>query len=60
MGTVPEAPASITAEGTTPHTQNQAHPTVYELMARVMGDVRNVSKNGQNKAQNYSFRGYLG
>lgn len=53
----PEAPAGTMAEGTTQHTQNQAHPSIYELMARVMGDVRNVGKNGQNKSQNYSFRG---
>jgi hypothetical protein len=52
-----EAPASHTAEGPTSHTQNQAQPTVHELMARVMRDVRNVGKNGENKSQNYMFRG---
>ncbi|MGV9278144.1 ERF family protein [Streptomyces griseosporeus] len=52
-----EAPAGMTAEGQTSHTQNQAAPSVYELMARVMRDVRNVGKNGENKSQNYNFRG---
>jgi hypothetical protein len=52
-----EAPASTTAEGPTSHTQNQDQPTVYELMARVMRDVRNVGKDGRNESQNYNFRG---
>jgi hypothetical protein len=52
-----EAPASTKAEGPTSHTQNQAEPTVYELMARVMRDVRNVGKDGRNESQNYNFRG---
>jgi hypothetical protein len=52
-----EAPASSTAEAQTSHTQNQYQPTVHELMARVMRDVRNIGKNGRNESQNYSFRG---
>jgi hypothetical protein len=53
-----EAPAtSTTAEGPTQHTQNQAAPSVYELMTLVMRDVRNVGKNGENKSQDYKFRG---
>lgn len=57
MATAVEAPASVTAEGQTSHTQNQAQPSVYQLMALVMRDVRNVGKNGRNNSQNYSFRG---
>jgi hypothetical protein len=52
-----EAPASVTAEGPTSHTQNQAAPSVYELMSRVMRDVRDVGKNGKNDSQGYKFRG---
>ena len=52
-----EAPASATAEGPTSHIQNQPGPTVYELMTLVMRDVRNVGKNGENKSQDYKFRG---
>lgn len=52
-----EAPASTTAEGPTQHIQNQAAPSVHELMSRVMRDVRDVGKNGENKSQNYKFRG---
>ncbi|MEU8469625.1 ERF family protein [Streptomyces sp. NPDC029006] len=52
-----EAPASTTAEGPTSHTQNQAEPTIYQLMALVMRDVRNVGKEGFNDHQKYSFRG---
>ncbi|MET8571815.1 ERF family protein [Streptomyces sp. NPDC004783] len=52
-----EAPAGTMAEGQTSHTQNQGQPTVHELMARVMRDVRNIGKNGRNESQNYSFRG---
>lgn len=57
MATAAEALAGTMAEGPTSHTQNQAEPTVYELMARVMRDVRNVGKNGENKSQDYMFRG---
>lgn len=57
MASAIEAPASTTAEGQTSHTQNQAAPSVYELMSRVMRDVRDVGKNGENKSQNYKFRG---
>ncbi|MFD8384267.1 ERF family protein [Streptomyces sp. NPDC059679] len=57
MADATEAPANPTAEGPTFHTQNQDQPSVYELMARVMRDVRNVGKNGRNDSQNYSFRG---
>ncbi|MFE9461615.1 ERF family protein [Streptomyces californicus] len=57
MATATEAPASVTAEGPTSHTQNQAVPTIYELMALVMRDVRDVGKNGENKHQGYKFRG---
>jgi hypothetical protein len=57
MATATEAPASTTAEGPTSHTQNQAHPSIYELMARVMNDVRDVGKNGFNDHQKYRFRG---
>ena len=57
MTDVAEAPASSTAEGQTSHTQNQAQPTIYELMALVMRDVRNVGKDGFNDHQKYSFRG---
>jgi hypothetical protein len=52
-----EAPATTQAEGPTSHTQNQAAPSVYELMALVMRDVRNVGKNGKNESQSYNFRG---
>ncbi|WP_331731619.1 ERF family protein (plasmid) [Streptomyces sp. NBC_01005] len=57
MATAVEAPASNTAEGPTSHTQNQARPTIYELMALVMRDVRDVGKNGFNDHQKYKFRG---
>lgn len=57
MAQAVEAPASTTAEGQTSHTQNQAAPTVYELMALVMRDVRDVGKNGENESQGYKFRG---
>jgi len=57
MATAAEAPAGSMAEGPTSHTQNQAVPSVYELMTLVMRDVRNVGKNGQNESQNYKFRG---
>lgn len=57
MATATEAPASTTAEGPTSHTQNQAGPTIYELMARVMSDVGNVGKNGFNTHHKYNFRG---
>ncbi|MGV9891647.1 ERF family protein [Streptomyces sp. NPDC003395] len=57
MASAIEAPASTTAEGQTSHTQNQSAPSVFELMSRVMRDVRNVGKNGENKSQNYNFRG---
>ncbi|MFF8910551.1 ERF family protein [Streptomyces olivaceoviridis] len=52
-----EAPASVTAEGPTSHTQNQGAPSVFELMSRVMRDVRDVGKNGKNDSQGYKFRG---
>ncbi|MFE7111732.1 ERF family protein [Streptomyces sp. NPDC057575] len=57
MATAVEAPASNTAEGPTSHTQNQAHPTIHQLMALVMRDVRDVGKNGFNDHQKYKFRG---
>lgn len=57
MATATEAPASITAEGPTSHTQNQPQPTIYQLMALVMRDVRDVGKNGFNDHQKYKFRG---
>src|SRR5690242_13934973 len=57
MASAIEAPAGTMAEGPTSHTQNQAAPSVFELMSRVMRDVRNVGKNGKNESQNYSFRG---
>src|ERR1044072_4282246 len=57
MANAIEAPAGVTAEGPTSHTQNQAEPSVYELMNRVMRDVRNVCKDGRNESQNYNFRG---
>ncbi|MEW1565801.1 ERF family protein [Streptomyces sp. NPDC093509] len=57
MATATEAPASTTAEGPTSHTQNQATPSIYQLMALVMNDVRDVGKNGENTHQNYKFRG---
>jgi len=57
MAQAVEAPASTTAEGPTSHTQNQGQPTIYELMARVMNDVRDVGKNGFNDHQKYKFRG---
>ena len=58
MAHAPEAPAQSTnAEGQTSHTPNQGEPTIYQLMALVMRDVRNVGKNGRNQSQNYSFRG---
>ena len=57
MAQAVEAPAGTMAEGPTSHTQNQDQPTVYELMTRVMRDVRNVGKDGFNTHQKYSFRG---
>jgi len=57
MATATEAPASTTAEGPTSHTQNQASPSVYQLMSLVMRDVRNVGKDGRNESQSYNFRG---
>ncbi|MFD8839764.1 ERF family protein [Streptomyces griseofuscus] len=57
MASAIEAPASTTAEGQTSHTLFQGAPSVYELMSRVMRDVRDVGKNGENKSQNYRFRG---
>jgi hypothetical protein len=58
MAQAVEAPATgTTAEGPTQHTQNQAAPSIYELMALVMNDVRDVGKNGFNDHQKYSFRG---
>ncbi|MGW3400287.1 ERF family protein [Streptomyces zhihengii] len=57
MAHATEAPASVTAEGQTSHTPNQAQDSVYVLMSRVMRDVKNVAKNGRNNSQNYSFRG---
>jgi hypothetical protein len=57
MAHATEAPAGTMAEGQTSHTLIQAAPTVYELMSRVMRDVRDVGKNGENKSQNYKFRG---
>ncbi|MFD7615736.1 ERF family protein [Streptomyces sp. NPDC059802] len=57
MATAVEAPASITAEGPTSHTQNQPQPTIHQLMALVMRDVRDVGKNGFNDHQKYKFRG---
>jgi hypothetical protein len=53
-----EAPAtSTTAEGPTQHTQNQDAPSIYQLMALVMNDVRDVGKNGFNAHHKYPFRG---
>lgn len=57
MAPATEAPVSTTAEGPTQHTQNQAHPSVYQLMSLVMRDVRNVGKDGRNESQSYNFRG---
>ncbi|MER6249409.1 ERF family protein [Streptomyces griseorubiginosus] len=57
MANAIEAPAEPMAEGPTSHTQNQAIPSIYELMARVMNDVRDVGKNGFNEHQKYKFRG---
>jgi hypothetical protein len=57
MAAAIEAPASTTAEGPTQHTQNQDQPSIYQLMALVMNDVRDVGKNGFNDHQKYSFRG---
>ncbi|MFJ3699463.1 ERF family protein [Streptomyces sp. NPDC090052] len=56
MATATEAPATM-AEGPTSHTQNQAQPTIHQLMALVMRDVRNVGKDGYNANMKYSFRG---
>jgi hypothetical protein len=56
MATAIEAPATM-AEGPTTHTQNQTEPSIYQLMALVMRDVRNVGKDGFNKGLKYSFRG---
>lgn len=57
MAKAVEAPASITAEGPTSHTQNQVLPSIYQLMALVMRDVKDVGKNGTNDHQGYKFRG---
>ncbi|MFJ5294522.1 ERF family protein [Streptomyces sp. NPDC088348] len=59
MATATEAPATM-AEGPTSHTQNRAHPTVHELMSRVMRSVRNLGKDGFNDHQKYKFRGVDG
>lgn len=53
-----QAPAG--AEGPTSHTQNQDQPTIYQLMALVMRDVRNLGKDGFNDHQKYRFRGVDG
>jgi hypothetical protein len=60
MAMATEAPASITAEGPTSHTQNSDLPSVYQLMALVMRDVRNLGKEGYNDHQKYKFRGVDG
>ncbi|KFG02519.1 hypothetical protein IQ62_01520, partial [Streptomyces scabiei] len=57
MAQAVEAPASTTAEGPTSHTQNQGQPTIHQLMALVMRDVKDVGKNGFNKHHKYNFRG---
>lgn len=57
MAMAAEAPASITAEGPTSHTQNQPQPTIHQLMALVMRDVKNVGKDGFNNHHKYAFRG---
>ena len=59
MATATEAPATM-AEGPTSYTQNQDQPTVYQLMALVMRDVRNLGKDGFNDHQKYRFRGVDG
>ncbi|WP_399559172.1 ERF family protein (plasmid) [Streptomyces sp. NBC_00873] len=60
MATAVEALASTTAEGPTSHTQNSDLPSVYQLMALVMRDVRNLGKEGYNDHQKYKFRGVDG
>src|SRR5213595_2123964 len=61
MATAIEAPASgTTAEGLTSHTPNPDQPTIYQLMALVMRDVRNLGKEGFNDHQKYKFRGVDG
>ncbi|MFI6653268.1 ERF family protein [Streptomyces sp. NPDC050529] len=57
MTAVTEALASTTAEGPTSHTQNPVQPSIHQLMALVMRDVRDVGKNGFNDHQKYKFRG---
>lgn len=34
-----------------------AHPSIIELLARVMADISHVGKDGYNKAQSFNFRG---
>jgi hypothetical protein len=60
MAHATEAPAGTMAEGQTSHTLNQAQPTIYQLMALVMRDVRNLGKDGFNDHQKYKFRGVDG
>ena len=49
--------AAASAGGPTQHTQNPDQPSIYQLMALVMNDVRDVGKNGFNDHQKYKFRG---
>jgi hypothetical protein len=59
MASAVEAPATV-AEGQTSHTLNQSQPSIYQLMALVMRDVRNLGKDGFNDHQKYKFRGVDG
>lgn len=42
---------------TTAEVRPGGHPTIIELLARVMADVNHVGKDGWNKTQSYNFRG---
>jgi len=42
---------------TTARPTGAPHPTVIELLARVMADIDHVGKDGWNKTQSYNFRG---
>ena len=42
---------------TTARPTGAPHPSIIELLARVMADIDHVGKDGWNKAQSYNFRG---
>lgn len=42
---------------TTTEIRSSGHPSIIELLARVMADIDHVGKDGWNKTQSYNFRG---